>query len=69
MKVTGIIAEYDPFHNGHSYHIKKAREMTGADAIVVVMSGHFTPVSYTHLCLPAVSEDRRRSGYERQAAR
>lgn len=42
MKVTGIIAEYDPFHNGHSYHIKKAREMTGADAIVVVMSGHFT---------------------------
>ena len=42
MKVTGIIAEYDPFHNGHSYHIKKSREMTGADAIVVVMSGHFT---------------------------
>ncbi len=42
MKVTGIIAEYDPFHNGHSYHIKKAREMTGADAIVVVMSGYFT---------------------------
>ena len=42
MKVTGIIAEYDPFHNGHSYHIKKAREMTDADAIVVVMSGHFT---------------------------
>ena len=42
MKVTGIIAEYDPFHNGHSYHIKKARQMTGADAIVVVMSGHFT---------------------------
>ena len=42
MKVTGIIAEYDPFHNGHSYHIKKAKEMTGADVIVVVMSGHFT---------------------------
>lgn len=42
MKVTGIIAEYDPFHNGHSYHIKKAREMTGADAVVAVMSGHFT---------------------------
>lgn len=42
MKVTGIIAEYDPFHNGHSYHIKKAREMTDADAVVVVMSGHFT---------------------------
>lgn len=42
MKIIGIIAEYDPFHNGHLYHIKKAKEMTGADAAVIVMSGHFT---------------------------
>ncbi len=42
MKVTGIIAEYDPFHNGHRYHMEKARELTGADAVVVIMSGHFT---------------------------
>lgn len=42
MKVAGIIAEYNPFHNGHSYHITKVKELTGADYIVVVMSGDFT---------------------------
>ena len=42
MKITGIIAEYNPFHNGHLYQIKKARELTGADYIIVVMSGNLT---------------------------
>lgn len=42
MKVTGIIAEYNPFHNGHKYHIEKIRELTGADFCIVVMSGDFT---------------------------
>ncbi len=42
VKTTGIIAEYNPFHNGHKYHIEKARELCGADAVVVVMSGNFT---------------------------
>ena len=42
MKVTGIIAEYDPFHNGHRYQLERAVEMSGADAVVVVMSGSFT---------------------------
>lgn len=41
MKVTGIIAEYNPFHKGHEYQIQKAKEETGADYIVVVMSGDF----------------------------
>ena len=41
MKIAGIIAEYDPFHNGHAYQIKKTRE-SGADAIVVVLGGEFT---------------------------
>lgn len=41
MKITGIIAEYNPFHNGHKYQIRKAREITGADYIIVVMSGNF----------------------------
>ena len=42
MKTVGIIAEYDPFHNGHAYHLKKAKEITGADAVVAVISGSFT---------------------------
>lgn len=41
MKAVGIIAEYNPFHNGHSYQIKKAKEMTGADYCIVVMSGNY----------------------------
>lgn len=41
MNVTGIIAEYNPFHNGHAYHIQKAKECTSADYIIVVMSGNF----------------------------
>lgn len=41
MKITGLITEYNPFHNGHLYHLKKAKELTGADAVVVVMSGDY----------------------------
>lgn len=41
MKLVGLIAEYNPFHNGHQYHIEKALEITGADAAIVVMSGNF----------------------------
>ncbi len=41
MKIVGLIAEYNPFHNGHQYHIEKAREITGADAVIVIMSGNF----------------------------
>lgn len=42
MKVTGIIAEYNPFHNGHFHHIKTARTQSYADYVVVIMSGDFT---------------------------
>ena len=42
MKIAGIIAEYNPFHNGHKYHIEQTRKITGADFIIVVMSGNFT---------------------------
>lgn len=41
MKIVGLIAEYNPFHNGHQYHIEKAKEITGADVAIVVMSGNF----------------------------
>lgn len=40
-RIVGLITEYNPFHNGHQYHIEKAKEVTGADAAVVVMSGNF----------------------------
>ncbi|WP_297955283.1 nucleotidyltransferase family protein [uncultured Ruminococcus sp.] len=40
MKVSGIICEYNPFHNGHLYHIRRTRE-NGATHIVAVMSGNF----------------------------
>lgn len=41
MSICGIIVEYNPFHNGHKFHIEKAKELTGADGIVAVMSGSF----------------------------
>lgn len=40
-KVTGIIAEYNPFHNGHQYHLEESRRLTHADFLIVVMSGDF----------------------------
>lgn len=41
MKTVGLITEYNPFHNGHLYHIEKAKELTGADRVVVIMSGDY----------------------------
>ena len=41
MKVVGIIAEYNPFHRGHEYQIRYARESLGADYVIVAMSGDF----------------------------
>lgn len=42
MKTVGIIAEFNPFHNGHRYLIDQAKKATNADYAVVVMSGNFT---------------------------
>ena len=41
MKVCGVIAEYNPFHNGHRYQLEQIRSGLGADYIIVVMSGDF----------------------------
>ncbi|MBE6885841.1 MAG: nucleotidyltransferase family protein [Ruminococcaceae bacterium] len=41
MRICGIVAEYQPFHKGHAYHISKTRA-AGASHIVAVMSGNFT---------------------------
>lgn len=42
MNVCGIICEYNPFHNGHKYHIEQTKKICGATHIVGVMSGNFT---------------------------
>lgn len=41
MKAAGVVVEYNPFHNGHLFHLEKAREMSDADVIIAVMSGSF----------------------------
>lgn len=41
MRVNGIIAEYNPFHNGHKYHLEESLRRTGANYTIVVMSGNF----------------------------
>lgn len=42
MSTIGIICEYNPFHNGHIYHLQKVKEMFPESLIVLVMSGNFT---------------------------
>ena len=42
MKIAGVIAEYNPFHSGHAYHLQKTREQTGCDYVVVCMDGSYT---------------------------
>lgn len=42
MKIAGIIAEYDPFHNGHKAHIDTTRQIGGATHVAAVISGSFT---------------------------
>ena len=48
-RVLGIIAEYNPFHNGHLYQIEEAKKQTGADYVVAIMSGNFTQRGNTSL--------------------
>ncbi|MCI1967134.1 nucleotidyltransferase [Clostridium luticellarii] len=41
MNIAGIIAEYNPFHNGHRYHIEKMKSMTGCSGVIAAVSGNF----------------------------
>lgn len=41
MKILGIIAEYNPFHNGHKYHISQAIRQTGAQGVIIALSGNY----------------------------
>jgi len=40
-KVVAIIGEYNPFHNGHAYHLQKSKELANADYAIAVVSGGF----------------------------
>ena len=42
MKSIGIICEYNPFHNGHLYHIQNIKEIFDDPTIILVMSSHYT---------------------------
>lgn len=42
MKICAIICEYNPFHYGHLYNIHKAKELSGADAVMCILGGNFT---------------------------
>lgn len=48
-KVLGIVAEYNPFHNGHLYHLEQSKKLTGATYSVAIMSGNFTQRGSTSL--------------------
>ena len=50
MKVVGIIAEYNPFHNGHKYQIEQIRKKTNADFVAIAMSGNFLQRGVPSLC-------------------
>lgn len=56
MKTAAIICEYNPFHNGHAYHIRKTKEKTGADYIIALMSGN-----YVQRGTPAIMEKQLRT--------
>ena len=49
-KSAAIIAEYNPFHNGHRLHIARTRELTGAETITVIMSGNFVQRGECAIC-------------------
>ena len=55
MKITGIIAEYNPFHNGHAYQIAKIKEETDSDYVIVAMSGDFLPALLQNILPEPVS--------------
>lgn len=56
MKTCGIIAEYNPFHNGHRYQIEETRKKTDCDVLIAVMSGNFVQRGE-----PAVISKRKRA--------
>ncbi|MDR3190257.1 MAG: nucleotidyltransferase [Lactobacillaceae bacterium] len=58
MTAVGLITEYNPFHNGHAYHLKQAKLVSGADTVVAVMSGNFVQRG-----VPAIFDKWRRTEF------
>ncbi len=56
-KISYIIAEYNPFHNGHKYQLEKTRELTKCDYLAVIMSGEFVQRGE-----PSVLDPEKRAG-------
>lgn len=56
MKTAAIIAEYNPFHNGHEYHLKEAKKQTEADYVIAIMSG-----SFVQRGIPAITDKHTRA--------
>lgn len=54
MRIVGVVAEYNPFHPGHAHQLREAKQLSGADAVVVVMSSCFTQRGDAALLSPAV---------------
>ena len=48
MSAAGIICEYNPFHEGHQFHIQQVREKTGADTVVALLNGDFVQGGASH---------------------
>ena len=74
MKTAAVIAEYNPFHKGHEYHLLKTRVMAEADYIIVVMSGDFVqrgaPAIYSKfLRTRSALHDEQISSYENGSCR
>lgn len=56
MIISGIAAEYNPFHLGHAYHIAETKRVTGSDAVIIAMSGNFVQRG-----LPAIIDKKERT--------
>ena len=56
MKTVGIIAEYNPFHTGHKYHIEKTKSLTNANCVIVIMSGNYVQRGF-----PAIADKHTRA--------
>ncbi len=50
MRAVGLVTEYNPFHNGHLYHLQQSRRLADAEVTVAVMSGHFLQRGEAALC-------------------